>query len=251
MVVAHRIEKSEIIRQNNLTKAVDIDKTFGLVLPVLMAAFIASLVFIGRLLSRDGERQMRSRTILEHLLGFRVNRKNFTKFALVLAFFRLELFFCKILFANSIKTNTIVLETSHFITSLQQLLGSNKYLVCFFQNHILYQIAIESDPNSILNRLYVEKSNFVEEDKLLVKTDSGAREPKKCVFNLSKLGKNPVDWTGKAFFVNSIIANLVLKSHTVGQTGDYWLSPPMLDLIAVNYQRAGLPPDQRVLIHRL
>ena len=220
----------------------DIDQTFGLILPFLMAAFIALLVFFGRLLSRDG---VKSRAILEHLLGLRMNQKNFTKFALVLAFFRLEIFFCKILFANSIKTNTIVLETSSFVTSLEQLLQSN-YDVCFFENDILYKIAIESDSSSILNRLFVEKSNLRSADR-----SSGAVSPKKCVINTSKLGKKAIDWTSKALFVNYIMVNLVLSKHTVGQTGDYWLSQPMFDLIAVNYQRAGLPYAQRKLTKRL
>lgn len=243
MLVAHRIEKRDIIRLNTLTKAVDIDKRFQLVLLVLIMAFIISLTFLGRLLTSD--RPMKSSVILEHLLGFRLNRKTLTKFGLVLVFFRWELFFCKIIYANAIKTSTVVLDTSHFVTSLQQLLKSD-YVVCFFENHILFKIAVNSDPNTILNRLLVEKSVF--------KTGVNALNPRfkeNCVINLSRLNRQMINWTGKALFVNRIIANLVLKSHTGEREGDYFLSKPMFDLIAVNYYRTGLLPSQRAQIERL
>ena len=246
MNIAHRIEKSNVVRLNTLINAVDIDRRFQLVLLVLIVAFITSLAFVGRLVDRrKGDRQLKGSVILEHLLGFKLSRKTYSKLGLVLIFFRWELFFCKLFFANSIKTSTVVLDTSHFVTSLPQLLRS-EYVVCFFENHILFKIAVDSDPKSILKRLLVEKSGL--------ESGVNAMNPRfrrNCVINLSRLGNKQIDWTGKALFVNSIIANLILGTHTPEREGDYFLSRPMLDLLSVNYYRTGLLPGQRAQIERL
>ena len=124
------------------------------------------------------EKKLKRKAILEHLFefGFRSNRTSFSKFALALSFYRI--FF--MLYSNSIKTSSTVLETGHFIiTSLQQLLRSD-YVVCFSVDHISLEIAIESEQNTVVDRLFREKTG-------LPSGVNSKQFPNQCVIDLSRL----------------------------------------------------------------
>lgn len=213
MLVTHRIEQRDLI-QLDLVKALDIDRSFGLGLLLLIVAFIAFLLFINRLVSRR-KRNLKTKSILERLFGFRATQKSFSKFGLVLSFYRLFFMLCKMLYANGIKTSNTVLETGHFITSLQQLLTSD-FVVCFYEDHISLEIILESEQNTVLDRLFREKSH-------LPAGMNSQKYSNKCVIDMSRI-KSQIDLTGKALYANHLFSTLTVGKYALdnGQS-NYWL----------------------------
>ena len=215
-MITHRIEQRDLVQLKDLLKAVDVDFSFGLAIVSLVLAFIGLLIILGRLLAK-GKRQDEGKAILAKLFGFKPVQRNFTKLGLVLIFYRIFFMLCKMLYANSIKTSNTVLETGHFITSLQQLLSSD-FVVCFYEDHISLAITIESDRNTTINRLFRQKTDL----------QSGVNSLKfssKCVIDLSRLG-HPIDLAGKALYANQLLSTITLARYVAdnGESNYWWVS---------------------------
>lgn len=239
MMITHRIENS-VVQLPDLLRALDIDQLFGLLLVLLVAAFIVLLLYIGRLVSKN---KLKRRAILEQLFGFRRGRLSFSKFGLALSFYQIFLMLCKMLYSNSIKTSSTVLETGHFINSLQQLHRSD-YVVCFFDNHISLEITVESEQNTVVDRIFRTKS-------ALPSGVNSKRFPNQCVIDLSRLDFQ-IDLKGKALYANPIYSKLTTSIYAKdGDWMNYWMSPPIFGFLAVNYYRVGLHPRHIGRINKL
>ena len=165
---------------------------------------------------------------MENLIDFRADlRYPVTKIGLHLILFEIFIMFSTKIFTNNIKTSKVLVRTDNIITSLDQLLKS-EFVVCFFEDHIITEVTIESPKTSILRRLFDEKDFS---NSKLSKEHPVERVGNKCIIRTRKMKKGGFDFTGKALFINELfIKSFIIINVTKKPGVYYWQSEKLFEV---------------------
>lgn len=120
------------------------------------------------------------------------------------------------------QTSNVLVRTDNIINSFEQLFKSD-LVVCFFEDHIITEVMIQSPKTSILSRLFDE-----EFDHSKVKLNEKNRN--KCMINIPKI-QTPMDFTGKAVFISELINKLFISTCIVRKPDvNYWKSTILFEV---------------------
>lgn len=186
----------------------------------MVSIFLLILIFLNEYVTRKklSEKKVRTKKLVEIFFDLKVNFKVCFLIALSLAFFKLSLMLYKMILSNSIKTNKVVSDTSLIITTIERLLETTKFTVCWFKDNIITPLLKDSPKGSVLRRLY---------DKNPI-----------CFINLSKM-KSEFDFTGKVRFISPSFIELFLAAFTkFKKDAEYFISPIFFEYIMVSIARA-------------
>ena len=109
----------------------------------------------------------------------------------------------------------------------------SELVVCFFEDHIITEVTIESPKTSILRRLFDEKdfSNSKLSNEYPVE-----RVGNKCIISIPKVPKTGVDFTGKALFINEVFILTFIDVHSIKKYDvNFWQSEPLFEVCITCY----------------
>ena len=228
MPSANEIEKDILFEELKLNRVLDSISALESVVFILL--LILFNFWINQ--TKKSKKKMSTRTILESLpFEFNPSHRRFSKFALILIFYKLFITFIQQFLCNSIQTKKTLIDRTRIIAGLDEIIDAN-YKFCFFRDSDLSRIVKDVPKTNILRRLY--------------------ENPDRCVLNLSSQ-KEQCDFTNKAVLIDPTYFRLILALYMKEKEGaQYWQSQPLqsVDNPLVIYCRSELTRAQISLINR-
>ena len=136
--------------------------------------------------------------------------------------FNEHFFFLVLNTSNNMQTSNVLVKTDNLINTFEQLFASD-FVVCFFEDHIITEVMIQSPKSSILRRLFYEEFDHSN-------ANSNEKNREKCMIKIPKI-QTPIDFTGKAVFINELINKFFMSTYIIKKPNvNYWKSASLFEV---------------------